>query len=362
MATLARSLILLGSLTVLACDTRSALTTTTPLEPSATPTAIVPEGEPATASAIYVPDGVRQPFAFVLAEGRQLVLSSEAQADWGVGELFEPELGPGFQQAAKHVDLDRLPPELRAQVGRTFDLYDGKGRQCSATLTGLTLVAHYGYGVGGLGLEEYDEQGSTIEYPPEQQRAALWATQPAWLIGELEGGCEALWARDAELPAPTILRWSDAPNPALQAYAQAFARSSVIPDMRAAYVAEVAGDPDGENWATRMAGQEIEVAGWLDAQGEVRFVELEYGFRDDSCGYGHDTEFRDFGELAGGGFLQLDREPDALAIFDADLDGRYELLFAGDGEFSQEWSAELVSESPSLQQSLAIDADGVCPC
>lgn len=304
-------------------------------------------------------------FAFVTEiDGREhVVLSNAADPTWGVGALRELFPGEGAEiSVGKQVFPERLPPELAQRLDRTLELYDAEGTHCTSKLGEPLLVAQYGWGTEGLNLPAWDEQTQTeIEYPPARIATAVWETQPIWLVAPLdEGACAALWARDAELPAPDVLHHSEAPNPIADAYAQAFRASAIVPDMRTRYENERAGDPYATPWPTRMANTELSVSSWLDARDQVHFLELEYGFDDSICGSGYDTEHREFTQVVEGReYVEISRQPDALAIVDLDLDGRYEMLFGG--EFDT-WSFELVSDTPALATSISIGVDFVCPC
>lgn len=353
--------LLLASL--LACEARSTASVS-PSEPSPTTSApaIALEVEPQRDTRVANPDLLA--FAFVVEiDGRShVVLSNAGDPAWGVGPLLE--LMPGTVaefSVARQIGPELLPPELAQHHGRTLALYASDGERCTSSMGELLLVAQYGWGTEGLDLPSWDEQAQApIEHSPEQIAQAVWTTQPLWLVAPLEHDCDALWARDAALPEPELLHVSDATNPVVDAYAQAFRASAIIPDMRARYESESAGDPTADPWSTRMAQTAPLVSSWLDARDQVRFVELEYGFDDSVCGYGFDTEHRAFTQVVEGReFIDLERFPDALAIFDLERDGKYEMIFPGE-PFSEQWSLELVSDT--LQTSLYVAADFVCPC
>lgn len=350
---------------LLACEGRSTASVS-PSEPSpsASAPAIALEVEPQRDAGVAAPELLA--FAFVVEiDGRShVVLSSAADPAWGVGPLLELMPGTGADvSVGRQSSPELLPPRYAQHRGRTLALYDAAGMQCTSSIGEPLLVAQYGWGTEGLGLPSWDEQAQVeIEHSPEQIAQALWTTQPLWLVAPLEHDCSALWARDAALPEPELLHESDAPNSVADAYAQAFAASSIIPDMRARYDSETAGNPEADPWSTRMAKTEPVVSSWLDARNQVRFVELEYGFDDSACGYGFATAHRAFTRVVEGReFIDTARWPDAMAIFDLDRDGKYEMIFPGE-PFSEQWSLELVSDTPALHTAIHIDADFVCPC
>jgi hypothetical protein len=302
-------------------------------------------------------------FMFVAGDGQFVVFADDVDPRWGRGELFEPP-GDEFHRAAKLAD-PALFPAADWTEDRVIDLYDGSGKVCSAKIDRLLVIAQYGYGSEGLGLEFWDDEANApFEHGPERVRQATWDTQPHWLVGELDQSCSsALWARDAALPAPTILTRSDEPSATTRARLAQFERSSAVADLREDYEEHRTGSEaseDLEDWNTRMADQQASVEAWIDASGDAHFVELIYGFDDEHCGSGWDTEFTAFESVRGDAFEPNPNPVGASAIFDADLDGRFEMLFVH--MFDDSWGRSLNSETEALDLSLAIDQDFVCPC
>lgn len=171
-----------------------------------------PECPPAEVEVVIEAEPTRGPVLrpFMFVEGGKVILHTDAPAEWGRGELFEPR-GEAPFRVARSADLDRLPGDLAAQVARSIDLQGPAGKLCSVTIDRLAVVAQYtGDGMADVfdGGFPYDEEGWPIGVSRETSRSLLWTTQSRWLVGELSdlSGCGgALWARDSDLPAPTIL-------------------------------------------------------------------------------------------------------------------------------------------------------------
>lgn len=145
-----------------------------------------------------------------------VVLSAEAAPSWGAGPLYERP-GRSTYRVAKRAAIEELPAELATWRGHAFDLFGVDGKVCSARLGELHVVSQYeGGGLEGVLGEGWDEDALDDRFdgekvPAEAWREQLWDAGPHWLVAEFvaEGDCEgALWARDAALPAPTVLKAS----------------------------------------------------------------------------------------------------------------------------------------------------------
>lgn len=130
----------------------------------------------------------RRQLALVL--GQRVVLSSEVEGAWASGPE-RAEKAPQEQsiRVTREVALARLPPELRAWVGRKVRLLGPAGERCQATVSRLQLVGR----VDGMEGE-----------PPADQ----WQSASHLLTGVLGGDRKACagatWARAASLPAPRV--------------------------------------------------------------------------------------------------------------------------------------------------------------
>ncbi len=315
------------------------------------------------------PESIAEPREFAFTQGNLIVLSMDADRRWGSGELFEPS-GEAEHRAAKLADPDRVPATQWAQQGRRFDLYGRQGKLCSVTIDRLLIVAQYGWGLEGVlgpGAGWDDERNQPREHSPARIRRAVWRTQTPWLVGEvaLASECEgALWARDAELPPPELLRESASESSVTKARVVELEASGEIEALRAEYEGFLAELDDDEqramygDWTARVRGHEAEVSAWIDPSGATRFVQLHFGIDDASCGDGHNTEIARLDRVVGSGFVATDMADDPDAIVDVDLDGRFELLYGLD-----DWGqARLVAEDGSSVQLLSIEQDWMCPC
>lgn len=298
-------------------------------------------------------------FLFVSDAG--LVLSTEAKRSWGKGRLFEPA-GEVSYRAAKAANPTKVPSALWSMRGRSFDLYGPEGKVCTARLGELRVVGQYdGWSLGGvLGEDWYDqdpERASKAEI-----LAGLWRRDDLWLVADIESAdsCEgALWARDAELPPPTILRRSSDPNEASEARLAAFLQSEELAETERTYRAEYA-ELDQEtreyypNWDEMVAQNGASVWSWIDADRRPHVVGLEFGSEPDGCGDPLWSRHTVLDFVRGDELVPAPYGHFPAAVFDADLDGQLEFLYAHyDG-------GRL--ESPTLEAHATVEEDWMCPC
>ncbi|GEM_PF-4397791 len=319
-------------------------------------------------------------FAFVSELGVILqdeVAPTDVEA-WTYGRIYEV---PGEVQysVGRTVDLLALPEGLRLHRGRRFDLYGAEGRVCSATVGDLSLVAQYGgYTLEGvLGYDILDSLPVDVDgepiIPEARVRQAIWESQPHWLMGELRagpdcpsdlGGAGLLWARDASLPPPTVLRASDEPNVLTEARARAFSSSDAFAALEADYRSYYAGlDADyrryNSSWEEIARDNPLELISWLDAAGDPRLLELHFGVDDESCGDGHDASADSLELVVSAGLEPTGFGSYPSAVFDINADGHYELLY----ESGSGWGRELVSlDGETELRALYIEEDWMCPC
>ncbi len=336
-------------------------------EPAPAP---APEAEPALAPE----PSDRVPFAFVNEAG--LVLSTAANPAWGTGRLRAHD-GPGQFRAAKRVDVARIPEALLAQRGRTFDLYGADGKVCTARLGELSVLAQHDgpslYEVfhGSMDAAEWDEdEEDPIEaferqtHAPREIRAKVWSSttdgdDSVWLVAEIVGDapCEgALWARDAELPPPAVLHRAREPLPILAERVAAHEASATLATAKVAYAQWLRDRPEDARPTTAWADIEREhpaaAKAWLDEAGVPRLTELDFGYVEDGCGDFPETSITSVDVVVDGRFEPTEHVIDPVAVFDADLDGRYELLYA----------ERLASETEALAQAWSIVEEFYCPC
>ncbi len=314
--------------------------------------------------------------SFALVTEAGLVLSSGAQATWGTGRLHA-HAGPGEYRAAKRADARKVPEDLWAQRGRTFDLYDADGdRVCTARLGDLSVLAqHNGPGLWDVFYDEYGdapdvdyEEFEEEKHTPRQIRRAVWSRVDAesmWLVAEVvsEDSCEgALWARDAQLPAPSVLHRSEEPNEAATRRLTEFETSEELAQTRTDYRQWYAELSDEEKeyeteWSAIAEQFPAKALTWLDAEGEPRLVELSFGVASEGCGEGYDTVIQSLAVVAGDSFEETETGTHPIAVFDADLDGQWEFIF-NDGIYGQ----PSLLHGETLATSWDIDETFYCPC
>ncbi len=332
--------------------------------PEVAPAEVAPEPEVAPAPSLDL-DG-RLQLAFANEAG--LVLSTDASLAWGTGRL-RAHAGPGAHRAAKRADLGKVPEALWAQRGRTFDVYGASGKLCTARLGELSILAqHNGPSLFDVfhGQEAYEDGAYERfeQHPPSAKatRAKVWSSvgeDSAWLVAELvsDSSCEgALWARDAELPPPALLHRVDGPSPVIEQRIAAHEASPKLAELKVAYQEWLEQYPeerhDYPEWSTIEREHPATARAWLDESGAARLVELEFGYTEDGCGDFAETSISSVDLVTDGGFEPTPHETGPLAVFDADLDGQYELLYP----------ERVESETPELSRGWSIYEEFYCPC
>lgn len=270
-----------------------------------------------------------------------------------------------------------------AQRGRVFDLYGPQGKVCTARLGDLSVLAQHD-GPTQFDLFNGDDysDGAWEDFEANspsaaQTRAQVWSLAQdraqdmrasVWLVAEIVGDapCEgALWARDSELPPPILLEASDEPSPLAQrriAEHEASEELAQVRDDYASFLAELDDQlrDDYGTWQQLVTEHPAKVRTWSDDDGTAHFVELHFGTSEGSCGDGHYSEIHAIDAVVDGAFVSVDGQANPVAIFDADLDGSFERLYAGDSDGDQWSSTSLVSET--LGDSWYIEAVFTCPC
>jgi hypothetical protein len=298
-------------------------------------------------------------FLFVTDAG--VVLSTEAKREWGKGKLFVPK-GKVSYRAAKRANPITIPAALWSMRGRTFDMYGADGKLCSARLGELRVVGQYdGWSLGGvLGQDWYDEDPESAS--KAEILAGLWQRDDLWLVADFESAdsCKgALWARDAELPPPMILRRSTDPTPASEARLAAFLRSEELAETERSYRAEYA-ELDAEtreyypNWDEMVAEHGANVWSWIDVDRRAHVVGLEFGREPDGCGEPLWSRHTALDLVRGDELVPTSYGHSPTAIFDADLDGELEFLYVN---YGGRWL-----ESPTLETRAVVEEDWMCPC
>ncbi len=348
-----------------------------PLPPS--PDSVAPsEAEPTPSPSAPTTDlGDRLQFAFVNEAG--IVLDTDARRGWGRGRLVD-HAGPGQFRAAKRADVAKLPESHVLQRGRSFDVYGPAGKVCTARLGELAVLAqHDGPSLFELyngsmddvvwtpadgGENDYDAFGREV-HPDQEIRANVWASlgvdgNRAWLVAPLvsDTSCEGgLWARDAERPPPKLLHRATSPTAATAARIATFHGSSELAETRSRYEQWRDGQADGVResvpaWREHAREHAAKVQEWSDANGATRMVELEFGRAGEGCGDPSATEMSRLDFVVDGAFESTCLGTGPLAAFDADLDGRYELLYG----------TTLVSDTAALRGDVSRYEVFYCPC
>lgn len=322
-------------------------------------------------------DDDRIRFAFV--NGAGLVLTTAADRAWGQGRLRE-HAGPGQFRAAKSADVAKLPAAHVAQRGRSFDVYGPDGKVCTARLGELSVLAqHDGPSLfdvfhGSREEREWDPEAGDEDpfeaferevHSDKEIRAKVWASldpdaNRPWLVAPLvsDTSCAGgLWARDAELPAPTVLHVADAPTSITAQRLAAFESSAELADTKARYAEwerEISEDQRDSlaTWDAVAAAHPASVREWHDQSSTPRLVELEFGEAPEGCGDYGDTSITAVDLVTDGGFERTSHSTGPLAVFDADLDGQFELLYG----------TTLVSETEALRGDTSRFEVFYCPC
>jgi hypothetical protein len=330
-----------------------------PVEHANVPSTAEPAAPPATI--VEPPPAVVEPPALDLLqasvlplhEGRVL-LTTAAEPEWATGPVLfhDPNSYHEKWQLERAAQLDALPPQLRAFAGMTVDLYGPAGRKCTVPLERLTIEAH---------LPMEDAGG----YEARPDEAALWdfllkaesGQQVVSLVASFaeDPSCEgALWARDASLPAPKLLVLGDQrDHAALLADEHRRALASEAGQQFERDYRGYAADPefaeDAEPWASVAKGRRQV---WVDEQGAAQIVSLDFGSHEFAPCRWQGPVLGAARQLQPSLELPVDGRPAPVAVFDADLDGNYELLILEDGgDFT---NIRVLSSTPTLQLELVL--------
>jgi hypothetical protein len=327
--------------------------TATPAPPEPAPSTVAPPPTPAPA-----PAPVSHASARPLHDGRVL-LSLDADPTWATGPASTIGSTTYHEkwQLESAVDLDALPPELRSFVGMTVDLYGPAGRLCTVVLDTPVLEAH-------LQMEHLSEPENGSHYA-DPGPDALWrqlSTEDGAVLlvagFRADPSCaDALWARDAKLPPPIVLTPRDAAAHVSLLDAEV-SRALATPagkKFAASYNAYVADDEWDEAVPWSVILDEAERRVWVDEADVAQVVTLGFGsFAFSPCqwqGPAH-AVVRQLGLGVEIFDMVADSLPSPAAVFDADLDGRFELLILQDnGEFQL---VHVLSETPALQMRMSL--------
>jgi hypothetical protein len=309
--------------------------TTTPVHTP--PVNVEAEAEPAPEPKPLSPTSAA---AKPLHAGRVLI-SAAAEPSWATGSVLLREAN-GYHErwrVERLADIDVLPPDLQRYSGMEVDLFAPEGRVCTVVLDSLTLEAHVAMeDVGGHEAQPGAEALWKALSGDTSHAVLLVASFPK------DPRCEgALWARDASLPEPVVLVPGDADEHGklLAAEHRRVLESDagkVLATEWQKYITDPEyADEDAVPWSTVSEGQRDV---WMDENGDARVVSINFGsHRFTPChwlGPAHGV----VRSLAGEGedlfVTAAHYSPPPVAVFDADLDGRWELLWIHDnGDFNR---------------------------
>jgi hypothetical protein len=292
---------------------------------------------------------------------QRIVIDSNADPNWATGPDLIVESNGYHEKWLIERAFQTNSPDLLRYAGMQVDLYGASGRVCTAVVEKLTIEAHVAMEDVGGHKATPDPDTLWKALSPASEHAVLLVgsfTTPLHEDPKCEG---ALWARDAKLPPPVMLvRGDPKHHAALLAAEHRRVLASEPGKALAAEYAKFADDPDNydpefpeddPSWARYSVGQR-EV--WVDEHGTPRVVSINFGSHDFTpCRY-EGPVYGVVRSLDGAGedlFVeQVERAPPPIAVFDADDDGRWELLIQREnGDFT---SVRLHSESPRLEASI----------
>jgi hypothetical protein len=286
-----------------------------------------------------------------LHAGRVLI-SGAAEPSWATGSVLLREANSYHEHwhVERLASIDVLPPDLQRYSGMTVDLYAPAGRVCTVVLDTLTIEAYVAMeDVGG--------------HEAEPGAEALWkalsgdTSHAVLLVASFANDprCEgALWARDASLPVPVVLVPGNAGEHGKllatehRRVLESDAGKALATEWQKYITDPEYADEDAEPWSSFSEGRR-EV--WMDENGDARVVSINFGSRRFTPCHWLGPVHGVVRSLVGDGEdLFTDgaaHSPPPVAVFDADLDGRWELLWIHEnGDFNR---VSLSSENRVLQ-------------
>lgn len=296
---------------------------------------------------------------------RRIVIDADADPNWATGPELLVEPNGYHENWLIEREFQGTSFDLLRYAGMQVDLYGPGGRVCTAVVDKLTIEAHVAMeDVGGHeATPDADTLWKALSEPTE--KAVLLVGSFTTPLHE-NPRCEtALWARDASLPPPVVLVRGDPEQHAalLEAEHRRVLASEPGKALAAEY-AKYADDPgnydpdlpeDNPSWTKYSQGRR-EV--WVDEHGAPRVVSINFGSHEftpchyEGPVYGVVRSLDGEGEGEGEDLFveQVKYAPPPVAVFDADRDGRWELLIQRDnGEFVV---VHLHSETPRFQTSI----------
>lgn len=297
-------------------------------------------------------DGEPAPGSLVLVHDGRLVFATAADEAWGVGAI---QSDPAFDdqldgiRAIRAVNPRALGPDLRAALEGEYVVYGPDAIVCTTSLGPPWLSAEF---QGSDGFDtRYDTWGGlgpspspdAVELRISSTRGEVWNGESHWLVARFDDDCEGgLWARRTSLAPPTVLTESSGETPESARAFEALLRSGEAQRARSNYE-ELDAEDEGLSWREYAHRNHVSTT-WFDSDGVVRAVSVVVG-ESHPCG--------DFDTRAGLTFSMIEGElrrvafePDVpAAVFDADGDGRYEMVFSDEygvtlvnGDEEREWA------------------------
>lgn len=262
-----------------------------------------------------------------LHEGRVL-LSVAARPEWATLPIRS------FEQVDYHmtwklevgVDPESLPAELRDRLIGAVDLHGPAGKLCTVTLDAPVLQAHV-LPADDDGLRDRAQAWAMIEQPGEDDQVLLLLLASFAANPDCEG---ALWARDARLPPPTVLRADSQSEEARALIAEeraSFLDSELGEELARNYAEYLDSDPHAPPWSEVAEGRGQV---WIDGDGDAQLVVVSFaeGLSKPCFPAPNYASARPLGrEVEQPWPWPLRGHPRPVAVFDADLDGSYEMLF-----------------------------------
>lgn len=281
--------------------------------------AVNPDGSPMDTDPVLA--GIE---ALLLHEG-QLVVVTSPDLSWAKGSPKVTPIDSGFE-VRRSVELTRLPAPLPSLVGGRFVVYAADGSSCTAAVTGLSIY-------GEETSQEYADDGRSRPTRSEaREKASELRSYAHVLEASLDGApaCTGLWARGADLPAPSrFVRQADDASLGQRVRALFVTQPAflALQTERNAAVAEMDAESRSAepSWAAYL-DKSFSYVRWNEIDGPRSFITAQFD-NDDGCG-GFNVSAAVIFELVGEelklhaarGFI------DPLALMDIDRDGKLEAI------------------------------------
>lgn len=238
----------------------------------------------------------------------------------------------------RSVDAERLPPALRATVGRHVRVFSAAGRVCTAKIGKPSLVSQIDGTIDYVSDDDVTLTDATDAAPAAIAPASLWDDGRVTLVAPLVGdGCEgATWARDVELSEPLVYvaeRGAEDHEPgevvASPVSRRTVARSSALAPVALAFAEHVA-QFDDEAFTTRRLADRLVGRRWVEPRhGAWLDVFVTDGEEFGGCG-GFDPAWAAIGAGSDGTPAEpvwVDAETDMVhGVIDLEGDGRLEVI------------------------------------